>query len=314
MVIINFKKECNIPTFSRHRKGWAKKITGLNKEHPNGYSLEGEFVRLGNFDTNLTDGIYLDCSKKPNDDGEVEKTYHLFTVEDGKITLLQTEEDCRGWAVKFWDNIEKYLNKDGLTAEYLVNLLKERTTDKELLQEVASLLQESQKEDLYPNYYNTTYFRGIAKEMSLVDMDCGYFIENSQEGSIYENGVKVLKEHEGFELFEKEFYKHPSIYTNKAKIVSCLNTFYGKNLWDENAPKIKVQFHDNFEKTVVDFNNRSTVQKYGTGWEASFGIGFYTLAQQYTNTWAVRGIIVFHYDEENRTLIVHKFGAYFGQP
>lgn len=309
MVLINFKKECGIPTFSRARKGWAKKISGLNKEHPNGYSLEGEFVTLGNFDTNLTDGIYIDCSKKANDEGEVEKTYHLFTVTGGEIKLIQTESDCKGWAVKFWENIEDYLNKDGLTAQALINILKERTTDKELLKEVAQTLLEKEQEKCYTDYYNTTYWDGIAQEMNLISLDCGHFFDNDDKGEIYEKGRKLLDEHKGFYPYEDKFYKTPSIVRHIAKITDVLNALYG-DLWDESLPKIKLEYHNEFEN-VNDFNNRSTVRKWKKIFKETADIGFYTLAQQWTNTWSVRGIMIFHYDKENRVLVAHKFGAYF---
>lgn len=310
MVLINFKKECGIPTFSRARKGWAKKISGLNKEHPNGYSLEGEFVTLGNFDTNLTDGIYLDCSKKADEDGEVEKTYHLFTVTNGNIELIQTESDCKGWAVKFWDNIEDYLNKDGLTAQALINMLKERTTDKELLKEVAQTLLEKDQSSCFTDYWSPSHWQTIASAMNLFTMDDGYFYENKEKGETYEKGRELLKEHDGFELFEDKFYKQPSVRVLRPKIVKMLDLLYGETLWDENAPKIKLEFHDEFEN-VNDFNHRSTVFKWKKIFKETSNIGFYSLSQQFTNTWSVRAIMVFHYDEENRVLVCHKFGAYF---
>lgn len=310
MVLINFKQQCNIPTFSRARKGWAKKISGLDKEYPNGYSLQGEFITLGNFDTNLTDGIYLDCSKKANDDGEVEKTYHLFTVTNGEIQLLQTESDCKGWAVKFWDNIENYFNKDGLTAQALINMLKERTNDKDLLKEVAQTLLEKEQESCFTDYWNTTHWDGIAQAMDLLSMDDGYFLENKEKGKSYEKGKELLKEHDGFELFEDAFYKSASVRILKPKIVRMLNLFYGENLWDEDAPKIKLEYHNEFEN-VNDFNLRSTVNKWRKIFKETADIGFYSLSQEWTNTWSVRGIMIFHYDEKNRVLVAHKFGAYF---
>lgn len=311
MVLINFKQQCGIPTFSRARKGWAKKISGLNKEHPNGYSLEGEFVSLGNFNTNLTDGIYIDCSKKANEDGEVEKTYHLFTVSDGNIELIQTESDCKGWAVKFWDNIDDYLNKDGLTAQALINMLKERTTDKELLKEVAQTLLEKEQEKCYTDYYNPRHWGAIAEYMGLFDLDMEHFLDNREKGFCYEKGKELIEQHKDIELFEDELYKNMNIYWHKPKIVAFLHTFYdSEKLWDANAPKIKIEFHNEFEN-VNDFTCHSTVNKWMKRWKEIDDIGAYTLVQQWTNTWAVRGITVFHYDEENRVLVIHKFGAYF---
>lgn len=169
MVLINFKQQCNIPTFSRARKGWAKRITGLNKEHSNGYSFQGDFVNLGNFDTNLVNGIYLDCSKSVGEDDEVIKTYHIFTCEDGEINLLKTVEDGKGWAVQCWDVIDDYLNKDGITAQELMNQILEKTSDKDvfkdLIQELQHQVYDEDGEGRVVFFYNEYHQKGIMKQM-----------------------------------------------------------------------------------------------------------------------------------------------------
>ena len=310
MVLINFKKESNIPTFSRARKGWAKRITGLNKEQANGYSLEGEFVNLGNFDTNLLDGIYIDCSKKANSDGEVEKTYHLFTVTDGSITLLQTESDCKGWAVKFWGNIENYLNKDGLTAESLVNLLKERTNDESLLQEVAKILVEDSTEKGWTEYCNPHQLNAIMSHLGVLSMDDKYYCErNTDMGKMYEKGVELLKNNDGG-IFEKKFYNDAHISNLKPKIVAMLDIFHNIFNEDFSERKIKLEVIDLFQEPV-NFSNWSDISKYEDIFNKISDVGFYSLVQVWTNTWKVRKIMVFHYNEKDRTLFCHIFGAYF---
>lgn len=169
MVLINFKQQCGIPTFSRARKGWAKRITGLNKEHSNGYSFQGDFVNLGNFDTNLVNGIYLDCSKSVGENDEVIKTYHIFTCEDGEINLLKTVEDGKGWAVQCWDVIDDYLNKDGITAQELMNQILEKTSDKtvfkDLIQELQHQVYDADADGRVTFFYNEYHQKGIMKQM-----------------------------------------------------------------------------------------------------------------------------------------------------
>lgn len=216
MVLINFKQECGIPTFSRARKGWAKRITGLDKQHSNGYSFQGDFVNLGNFDTNLVDGIYLDCSKKADDEGEVIKTYHIFTCEDGKIELLKTVEDGKGWAVQCWDVIDDYFNRDGITSQELMNQILEKTQDKEVLKGLIDEIQEKiygVDGASYTIFYNEYHQKGIMKQMCYQEY-CEYtynhFMKDIEKKTIYETlrekgGANLnIQKHHNDHLFAKD--------------------------------------------------------------------------------------------------------------
>ena len=244
MVLINFKQQCNIPTFSRARKGWAKRITGLNKEHSNGYSFQGDFVSLGNFDTNLVNGIYLDCSKSVDENDEVIKTYHIFTCEDGEINLLKTVEDGKGWAVQCWDVIDDYLNKDGITAlmqaawmnenpEVVKILLDasadpnikdrrgttalEKTSDKtvfkDLIQELQHQVYDADADGRVVFFYNEYHQKGIMKQMCYQEY-CEYtykhFMKDIEEKTIYETLRKKgdanlnIQKHHNDNLFKKD--------------------------------------------------------------------------------------------------------------
>ena len=44
--------------------GWVKTVTGLDKSVLNGFSLVGEFVKAGDYKTEFSDGLYLDCNKE----------------------------------------------------------------------------------------------------------------------------------------------------------------------------------------------------------------------------------------------------------
>lgn len=224
MAIVNFKKECNIPTFSRARKGWAKRITGLDKSKANGYSFQGDFVSLGNFDTNLLNGVYLDCSKKANNEGEVEKTYHIFSVEDGEITLLQTVEDGKGWAVKCWDSIDDYLNREGITSNELLNQILEKTSDESVLiglvEEIKDYVGE-ECSDLSP-FYNEYHQKGIMEAMGYGEFkEYTYrkLCEKTGKKSVYE----TLKE-KGLELNLKMEDKGKNEFYDK-DICNIINAF-----------------------------------------------------------------------------------------
>ena len=86
--------------------GWVKTVTGLDKSVLNGFSLVGEFVKAGDYKSEFSDGLYLDCnkegtSKKPQQD------YRLFRFRDGKVRLLDMVIDGKqGWAVDLWDALD----------------------------------------------------------------------------------------------------------------------------------------------------------------------------------------------------------------
>jgi hypothetical protein len=216
MAIVNFKQECNIPTFSRARKGWAKHITGLDKTKTNGYSFEGDFVSLGNFDTNLLNGVYLDCSKSADENGEIIKTYHIFSVEDGEISLLQTVEDCKGWAVKCWDSIDAYLNREGITSKELFNQVIEKTSDKKVLEGLIAEIQDSLGGDYDGQrpFFNEFHQKGIMKTMGYWEYDewkYSHICEAKNEPTVYDSledgGVEpsfVVQRKDKNEIFPKD--------------------------------------------------------------------------------------------------------------
>ena len=98
---------------TRYNGGWTKKVTGLNKEVTNGYSILGDFIKIAeDIVNNVESGLYLDCdiggSRKYQ-----ERNYRLFRINpDGTITILQTIEDGGGdWAYRLWETIEKELSQ-----------------------------------------------------------------------------------------------------------------------------------------------------------------------------------------------------------
>lgn len=140
-MILNFKKQGNIKTFSRARKGWCKKVTGIDKTQKGGYSILGEFIKLGNFDTYLTNGIYLDCSKSGRGKKNPDIDYHLFKVQDNEITLLKhLSNPENNWVIEFWDLIEEELGKNKVTPQQLANLIHEETDDEEVITELINIL------------------------------------------------------------------------------------------------------------------------------------------------------------------------------
>ena len=142
MVIKNFREETkDIETVSRYNGGWLKTVTGLDKSKNNGYSIQGAFVKAGDYKENYQPGLYLDCSKNGSRKNQI-WNYHLFKLDEDGFHLLQTVEDGgRTWAVEFWEKIEEELNgnKSEVTAEDIINSLYEKY-DEKLIKEVAEKL------------------------------------------------------------------------------------------------------------------------------------------------------------------------------
>lgn len=108
-MIINWKEEITKvdPDIKfRAQGGWLKTVEELDKSVRNGFSLVGDFVQAGDFESEYSDGLYLDCnkegtSKKPQQD------YRLFRFRDGKVRLLDMVIDAeQGWAVDLWEAVE----------------------------------------------------------------------------------------------------------------------------------------------------------------------------------------------------------------
>lgn len=142
-MIFNFMEETSeIETVSRLTGGWLKNVSGLDKSVTNGYSIEGTFIKSGNYKENYKPGLYLDCSK----DGS-RWNYHLFRVDEEGFHLLQTVEDGgRNWAVEFWRKIEDELNNNEITATDVVNSLYEKYNEG-LISEVSDILSKKEQKN-----------------------------------------------------------------------------------------------------------------------------------------------------------------------
>ena len=107
VIEICFGKESGISTFNRQnkgKKGWCKRITGLDSEMKNGYGIKGDWVSLTKTTKTeiVQNQLYIDCS--PSENG---CNYHLFTVKDGEIILLAETDVQQGWANELWKDIEE---------------------------------------------------------------------------------------------------------------------------------------------------------------------------------------------------------------
>lgn len=139
-MIINMTKYCkenNIPSFSRNRGGWFKEIERFDRFHPKGGGwafIGSKFTKVGNFDSKIKNGLYIDCSKKEVD-GKVKETINLFEVDGETIKLLKTEPKSSKWAYKFYDVVEKWFSQEDNTVQKIIDAINDISDDKEKIRE-----------------------------------------------------------------------------------------------------------------------------------------------------------------------------------
>lgn len=141
-------KEHHIESFSRNRGGWFKEIERFDKNHPKGggWAFVGSrFTKVGNFESNIKNGLYIDCSKKAVDN-KVEETINIFEVTKDEIKLLQSEKKAQGWAKKFYNTVEKWFteHKDN-TVQDIIDVVNSITDNTEKIQEALNQLIQNDK-------------------------------------------------------------------------------------------------------------------------------------------------------------------------
>ena len=85
-------KANDITSFSRTRGGWMKLVEGYDKSQYGGYRFVGSnFIKVGNYDVDINNGLYLDCSKHFDKETNTKtEIMNLFKIHDGEVTLLKT--------------------------------------------------------------------------------------------------------------------------------------------------------------------------------------------------------------------------------
>lgn len=96
----------------RYNGGWTKRVFGIDKNQNNGYSIQGDFVKINEGLNQIKDGLYLDCDINGSRKNQ-EKDYRLFVIKNNcsEIKILNTILDGGSdWAIRMWDHIEKALD------------------------------------------------------------------------------------------------------------------------------------------------------------------------------------------------------------
>lgn len=199
-MIMNFKKICEklgIHEFSRTRGGWMKLVEGYDKSEYGGYRFVGSnFVKVGNFDSDLPNGLYLDQSTSVVD-GEKVLTMNLFKITDGEVELLASTPKCKGWAYKLEGVVEDFFANDETTALDVLNTVRDMTCNRDVLHEVGRELLKEERQTVWLNH---AHFGAYMQDACVYNAD---YLLNREE--IQEIAVKLyLKDGKARKYFNYE--------------------------------------------------------------------------------------------------------------
>lgn len=147
-------KKNGITSFARTRGGWMKIVEGYDKTQYGGFRFVGSnFVKVGNYDADLTNGLYLDCSKHfDKEDEKVVEIMNLFKIEDGEVELLKTiPKATKGWAYQMDDIVDDYFANEGVTTYDVMNAIRNVTSNKDILREVALEILKDDRDKVWLN-------------------------------------------------------------------------------------------------------------------------------------------------------------------
>ena len=283
MAVINMTQTCKekgINTFSRTRGVWMKQVEGLDKSQNNGYSFIGDrFIKVGNFKSSILNGLYLDQSTSLVDNRKV-FTMNLFDIQDGEVTLLKTVPKTNGWALELWDEVENYFNSKDITAQEIVNQIRELTSNQNIIDEVIDILKFDPKKEckMYPfkNWYEVQSY--------LAEMECHpaeTFIPHTQDVD-YVIKLDALK------------------YDDKKSITKVLNYINDITI-DEN---VSIDYASVSPKTITRDIFQSIFQLHDS---------FYIAHTVGNNTGYHNGntVIMFYYDEYANVIVIRSIRYFF---
>jgi len=210
MTTINFTKQCQeqgITTFSRTRGGWMKLVEGYDNTEYGGYRFIGsKFIKVGNYDTEIPNGLYLDCSKHFDKENEkVNEIINLFSITDGEITLLNTiPKSTDKWANTLESDVKTYFSTESVTSVDILNTIHEMTCNKEILHEVAMELSKNNRNGKV--WLNKSHFGAFMQHACVYNGNYYLKTEEVQKKAVelYQNdyeadgyfNYEIIKDHE----------------------------------------------------------------------------------------------------------------------
>lgn len=192
-------KKHNIESFSRNRGGWFKEIERFDKHHPKGggWAFVGSrFTKVGNFESNLKKGLYVDCSKQEIN-GKVKETINIFEVGKSEIKLLQSKEKTQGWAKNFYDTVENWFKeKKDNDIQDIIDAIQGITDDTEKIRQAFEELIKNDK------FRNTHEVLGYLQRYNLAPVPSTEFVKKYSEHRITRTMAQKYKD--GFSLADED--------------------------------------------------------------------------------------------------------------
>ena len=174
-------KKNNITSFSRNRGGWFKRIERFDRYHEKGggWAFVGSnFTKVGNFESNLRNGLYIDCSKKEVD-GKIEETINIFEINQDSIKVIQSGKKTNKWAYDFYDKVEEWFqNKQDNDVQNIIDAINGITDDNEKIREAFEQLMKNDK------FKNTHEVLGYLQRYNLAPVPSVDFVKKYSEHNI----------------------------------------------------------------------------------------------------------------------------------
>lgn len=272
-----------IHEFSRTRGGWMKLVEGIDKSQKGAYSFIGDnFTKVGNFKSNLRNGLYLDQSTSV-DDGDKVLTMNLFAIQDGDVTLLKSVPKASGWEIDLWDKADDYFHSsEEVTAMDIVNTIKEMTDNDDIISEVITLLNNQQAENNHYPFKNWYEVKSILSDIECTAMPFK-FVENHISDVITEDTY---------------IFKLDIAYRFKKHI-----TAFCKLYWDVEIT----------EETTIDFKNITTTTFKSPFFQNTLktkeSVYYARTIPNYTGYHNGIAVTIFYY--EDNVLCIREFSYYF---
>jgi hypothetical protein len=122
---------------------------------------------------------------------------NLFKITDGEVELLASTPKCKGWAYKFEDAVNSYFADEDATVLDVMNAIRDITSNRELLHEVAMELLKDSRGKIW---MNESHFASYMMEANVYNAD--YYLHKK---SVEEFSLKINTDFELYRAMTKYF-------------------------------------------------------------------------------------------------------------
>ena len=253
MATMNMTQICKangITEFSRSRRGWMKLVEGYDNTQYGGYRFVGSnFITVGNFDTEIKNGLYLDCSRHFDKENDCKvEIMNLFKIEDGTVELINTHpKSDRKWAEEFESDVAKYFSDSDVTSVDILNAIQDMTCNHDILHEVGRKLLQEERKNVW---LNLTHFDAYMQQAGVYRSNYELYREELKKMAV----EMFHNDHKAREYFN---YKINNDYE-----LRMLYAFIHCNVHMKKYADFEIVYEDIKEDHYLNMNNLKELEKY----------------------------------------------------